>query len=365
MIDCGDPTPLENPQYEWVQCYASGELINPLAFGPQPISIVYDTTCGDDCRIAVRLSGYNGAPDVCEGPNFAKPNTVRVNPCAGHYPHQQYFTGYMGWWGYFVDDSNNKRLAAAIDKATEYGGNKAIGVHLSGASYGGTGSLLQSMRLDNITFVRADIPYTLFVQDFPEDSAGLAWEGQDRAVFDFTANADPDIYYRIHGSPLDTGVGFNLDIFDVCNDKCLSCFGTWHAAGHNVWLNGMPLYYLDDYPGPSSQLDVDKPLVAFCNSTANDFGVVGHYNLGLEWNIHTMDGDTIPLRYQPKPEQPTDVTVDVTLRGVSIDEAVVTWTFNTQRGIALNEGGKVYVPGLHMVAAEEYEAIELEGIPGC
>lgn len=364
MIVCEDPTPLQTPQFEWVQCYASGELISPISVtSTQPVSIVYDTTC-TDCIIEVGLSGYNGAPDVCLQPFGSGLNKVRINPCAGHYPHQNLYPNYYGWWGYFVDDSNTKRINAAIDAAENYGGARSRGVRMVGTSYGGTGAIMQSMVLDDVTVVHASVPFTLFVQDFPAQ-ATLAWEGQNYDVLDFRLNADPNTFYRIHGSPVDTAVVFNLDIFDECRNQQLACWGTWHDQGHNPWLAGMPLYYLDTFPGPDSRVQVGKPLVAFTNSSANQSGPVGHYNLGLEWNVHTMDGENIPLRYRAQQGQPSSAVFDVTVRGVTVIERYATWEFGSQRGIVEVTNGTATITGLSRISSDNYQVLELRGIPGC
>jgi hypothetical protein len=366
MMLCESPEPIpQTDNYEFIQCWASGDLISPVSVTEsQPVGIVRDKSCAGDCDIQVNLSGYSARPTVCEGGHYSKANTVVINPCPAHWPDHSLYSGYSGWWGYFVDDSNTKRLDAAIDKAQEYGGNRSKGVTMAGTSYGGGGVLMQNLVLDDITVVHSNVGYTLFVQDFLY-TAELAWEGQDRDALDFRLNANPETFYRIHGSPVDTAVKFNLEIFDICNEQRLACFGTWHDQGHNIWLTGMPTHYFSTYPGPDSRVSPDKPLVAFSNSTGNVDGPVGHHNLGLEWNTAEMDGDTIPLRYRPKEGQPVDVTVDVTVRGVTVPESVATWAFGDQSGGVVVDNYTVTIQGLELSNSEMYTNLELQGIPGC
>lgn len=365
MLDCGDPQPVQGTtRYEWVQCWASGELIPPISVDEvHPVSIVYDKNCAGDCDIKVTLPGYSGRPYNCTGAHFAAPNTVRVNPCPSHWPDHSLYSAYFGWWGYFVDDNPTKRIVAGINKAQEYGGDKARGVWLQGTSYGGTGVLMQSMVIEGVTVVHSNIGSTLFVADFPS-TAALAWEGQDYDALDFRVNAKPDVFYRIHGSPVDNATRFNMGIFDVCNQQRLSCWGTWHDAGHNVWLNGMPTWYLNTFPGPHSTVQPDKPFVAFSNSTANDYGPIGHHNLGLEWNTAGMTDNVFPIRYRPKEGQPADVTFDITLRRVQLD-GWLAWALGEQSGITLVEGGEFTITGLSLSGGEAYTGLQLTTIPGC
>ena len=162
----------------------------------------------------------------------------------------------------------------------------------------------------------------------------------------------------MNGSPADTSVVFDLEFFDHCNTFQVSCFGTWHNAGHNFVEPGVNLPWYQRLPGPDTDIRLDNMLVAFTNSTANHqwCGVDawgndipcarGHFNLGLAWNTAQMTDTAtqvvMPIRYQRTtgisggvPDQPISATFDATVRRVKnlplTVGTVVNWVLGAQR----------------------------------
>ena len=308
--------PVAYTWFDHVQCYYEGAPISYM--------VPHDFTTGD---IHVLLAGYSANPVHCVNANHAKFDTVVVKPCAGHYPNQALYPDLNGWWGYFIDDRNTRKIEAGIAYAKSLGGEQ---VEIHGTSYGGTGAIMQSTQVD-AAIVRADIPHTLFVKNFPAN-ATLAWGDNDRSALDFRLNANESTYYLIGGSPQDDVVTFDLDIFNECDRQRLACVGKWHDNGHSAMgtPQGHPVRY-------------DEPLVAF-----NGAGVWGEdsYATGLDW-ITVGEG-----HYLLTAETPT--TADVTVRRSGLPDGVYL------PGPTVVDGGKFTIEDLSLPTE-----IQLTRIPGC
>lgn len=237
------------------------------------------------------------------------------------------------------------------------------------------------------------------------------------------------VYFRAVGDPTtDNLVKFDIRFFaEWCNNNKIACYGNWHHGGHasyepfsnapsfgpiqtapacNHQLNP-PANCVPDpaFSGPDSDVRLDRMLPVFTNSTGNHLNAVrGHYNMGLEWHSNVFNVDTeslvlIPIRYRARsnfgtgakwcpsptctpaqfipdtenaiPNQPTDITVSLTLRRVSKfalpQGRRVKWTMNAQNGLPLQTGyvivqktGEVTVDNLQMRSSTAYAGFVLE-----
>jgi hypothetical protein len=191
----------------------------------------------------------------------------------------------------------------------------------------------------NIAIVHSNVPTTLPVKKrWPSEQAmQLAWQGYDVTLLDFRVAAQmglaDNVYYRVNGSPADTVVDFDLEFFSLCDRYKLSCFGTWHNAGHNIQETGINLPFSELFTDPAQDVRRDKMLVSFNNATSdrvfdNDGKPYsrGWYALGLTWHsggffLDREDIVLIPIKYTRftdigagTPDQPDRSTFDVTIR---------------------------------------------------
>jgi hypothetical protein len=410
----GDPDDIvcDDPAYfsSWSHylCNFPGQSIyvpNNVALSyPVSFLVPYWLPGNNSIRLRLFFGGYNPSGSVCTTRGYTEPGFIVIKNCPGHYPNIYDYTvdGVVpyGWWGQFFGDSNGHRIAVSLSKASGQWSasiDQMAGIMLKGQSYGGTGSILQSVMLPDpawqsqISIVWAQIPRTLFVAPDPVPGNGihegglywysarvqLAWGSYDPDNADIIKQADSvrHIYYRLNGSPVE-GEGFDLDFFrDLCDARKVACFGTWHSDGHKIAESGVNLPFYDLHSSPDMDVRLDQILPVFTNSTANHWGPRGHFNLGLEWAhgdtfVDTADIISVPIRYRRRtsmggeiPDQPISATFDVTLRRVkNIDLSPGTqyaWVFGNQSGFSSASQGAVTVKGLTLESSTEYTELQM------
>jgi hypothetical protein len=378
---CDDAQPFTGA-WSRVQCNFSTEPFLPPGQNMDfPAAYIIPNHMPEDysTHVVVDLHGYTGAPQVCENDDGARANSLVIKNCAAHYPnHNNYARNGnvpMGWWGIFEGtNSNGFRISESIARAFEkytHSIDWGRGITLQGTSYGGTGAILQSMLLPNevarrfISVVHANVPHTMFVKKDPNPSDGVderghyyrdpavqwAWDDFDTSKADFAVAAAKGrvdhIYYRINGGTNDSLGIVDLDFFRICDQHKIACFGTWHQAGHEIAEPGINLPFGALYNSPEQDVRADQVLPVFTESTANNWGERGHYNLGLSWNSADMEvslGEAIsvPIRYlrytniAPLPDQPVKASFNITLRNLRVTEwergSTLTWSLGDQSG---------------------------------
>lgn len=404
QILCGDNQPI-NARYNRVECdFSEQPYIPPAATQAFPASVIVPTPLPHDysLRLVADLHGYTSIPRVCENDNGAEQGVLLLKNCASHYPsHVDYRingTLPMGWWGIFGGvNSNGYRLSETARHALENYTDSidwASGITLRGTSYGGTGSILQSMLMPQgralITVVQANIPHTLFVKQDPDsgdnvDERGhyyrdpavqLAWGDVDPAEADFAraaaANKISHIYYRINGATNDNLGIVDLDFFRYCDEYKIACFGTWHTGGHNTSEPGVNLPFTALYTAPEMDVKLGQLLPVFTHSSANNWGARGHYNLGLSWNSSGIERSAnklvVPIRYKrstqlgPLEDQPRDATFNLTLRHVGkmrfFRGKTLYWTLGSKSGtttVSLRGSKNVItINGLNLDSSDDY-----------
>lgn len=381
--------------YKKVQCAVrDSAYIPPTANWEYPVTFIVPQNAGPH-RIRVKLSGYSARPyDFCTDLNFSQADAIVVKPCAGHFPdydmHAVNGVKPLGWWGRYRGDSNSMRLGLSLSRALQEGNpDLDAGIMLEGSSYGGTGSILQSMMLrqsdafwgEQIAIVQANVPHTLFVKNWSDYAPiNIAWEGYDRSGADVEtqmANGSlNNIYYRVNGSPADTSVIFDTEFFRLCDRYTIACFGTWHAAGHNLVEQGINLPFTALYAAKEMDVRLDNMLPVFTNSTANHWGAQrGHYNLGLSWAAGIYLGASklgvaIPVRYKAHrnigggvPDQPNSATFDLTIRRMENFSAKVGtqlhWELGEQTSgtVEVTVEGEVTIKGLQLTDSIYYTGL--------
>ncbi len=399
-MDCEEPEYFS--RFKKVQCEVSNKAyVPPTSSWSYPVALIMPQSPGPH-RIQLKMSGFNARPYAfCTGLDFAKAGFIVVKPCAGHFPdwdmHKVNGVQPLGWWGWYRGNSNSMRIGLSLTRAgIEESADIAGGIHLEGASYGGTGAILQSMMLrqvdswwgELIAVVHANVPHTLFVknwQNYPP--VDVAWEGYDRKGADVEtqmANGSlDDIYYRVNGSPADVSVIFDTEFFELCQRYTIACFGTWHAAGHNPVETGINMPFNALYAGPDMDVRLDEMLPIFTNSSANHWGEErGHYNLGLSWHqgdyfVDNTEGVIVPLRYKAHtnigggvPDQPNRATFDLTIRRIhnfpTVVGSRVRWELGNHASgtVEVTKEGEVSIKNLTLATSEDYTSLVLTSVSG-
>ncbi len=395
-----------NRNYDRVQCTFSREpYTTPGGTSSFPASYVIPHVMPADAktRIVVDLHGYTALPVSCTDNNGALAGTIVIKHCAAYYPDHRAFAVKgslpMDWWGIFKGiNGNGYRIAESLARALEKWGQSidlGRGFTLRGTSYGGTGAILQSMLLPQgsnlVSVVQANIPHTLFVnadtdgdsidergQYFRDPAVRLAWEDFDITKADFAKAAAKGtvshIYYRINGATNDNLGRVDLDFFRLCEKHRIACFGTWHQGGHSIAEAGVNLPFGQLFDSPQQDVRLDQVLPVFTRSTANNWGVRGHYNLGLAWDasgiVNTQDTLSVPIRYRRHtnlgklPDQPLYATFDLTLRNSAAQKRWrgqdLEWTLGALSGrTQVSSNGTITIPRLQLKSSEAFTALKV------
>ncbi|MFT4518890.1 MAG: hypothetical protein ACI9JM_001279 [Halioglobus sp.] len=428
-LDCADPIAI-NASQDRVQCYFAarapwvpagmtvaspgGNSSAEPGAGRYPVTFQLPRVSGaaaksnnsKKLRLELYLHDDSGQGDsvaACESNAVVPAGYLQVRNCAGGYPSRNSYTvnGVVpnGWWGPFgghinpaaASNADGTRLISSVSEIQKRHPGRVdwwAGFRMRGTGMGGTGAILQSIGLPEdfgrklLVIVEAQLPHTLFVKDELPHSpeAQLAWGGFKRESLDFEKAAAAGevswIYYRINGSTEDDRGRVNLDFFRACDEFRIACFGTWHKGGHQLSEPGIKLptaLFTDD----KQDVRLDTILPVFTQSTANNWGKRGHYNLGLSWDAAGIrSGEkliVVPLRYQqfknlsqspvtkPLPDQPEQATFNLTLRRTGAFRKMkgqpLNWSLvgTDQKGTTVVAAdGSITVEGITLASAATY-----------
>lgn len=235
----------------------------------------------------------------------------------------------------------------AIDVTTE-------GIAIMGNSLGMGGAIMQTMILPDpwrarLAFVSGDIGATLpriqgttkYTNWLADSGDGMAfWDGIDFSIQCLTDPIVRGMHYRHRFSSndsnySDSGTSTQLPWVNLCETNKISLVAVWVNNGHQATEAGITFRDIRSFEGESN-CTIDKAHPCFTNSSGNyptaqadrlDVATYprGHYNLGLIWDhdnvVDSASEIIFPLRYSRAtsmggsiPDQPTDITVDVTPR---------------------------------------------------
>lgn len=353
-----------------------------------------------------------------------EPGKIIINNSLASCPSRALWNNSQDWGGIaygpagVAGESLGWRYSAALTKSLETWGAAVdvnAGVQLEGTSYGGTTAILQTLLMKDeywrsrVTKVNASISNTLFVRkdfDVPYTANGVndygwywrgpnngstvapavlaAWKTYDYTLADLMVPANAakvkGTYFRHVGDQTtDTTVYSDSDFFRLfCQGNRIACYGSWHAGGHITGGepgNNVPLGL---FSGGDSDVRLDRILPVFTNSTGNNWNRTrGHYNLGLEWHSNAFNVDNpslvlLPIRYRHhvnlgngQPDQPDQITVDLTLRRIVNFPLPVgkklNWTFAAHAGypqqtgkVTVTTAGEVTIPNLTMKSVSAF-----------
>lgn len=393
--------------------YPTGDKYTPpWATERAPVSFLVPNNPSGKVQLRYYFDGWAARPIGCIDPGRYQHGYLTAKVCPDAYPDSAVNddeSGQRRWTYYGPLGGENyvvKRVAGAMHYAWEHwrelvDWNK--GIMLEGSSYGGHGSIMLAMNMedsktrDAISVVRAitahsnvSAPGRFYDTDF---ALSNSWREVGRDVGDFEASiARGDfnhIYFRAIFSPADTTVQSKLEVVDWCEQYRIPCFLTYHNGGHWVREDGFNITE-QTFTDPNQTPSIIKPVTAFNHSTANSDGPLrGHYNLGLSWHtadiISTRELVSIPYRYKRHtgfgkgvPDQPEQVTFSPTIRPSKM--AVLydfgqehaqhyqvgqryDWVFGDRSGtVEVIVGGEITIHGLTLDSSDDYTRLELRPV---
>jgi len=383
--------------------------IHNLGHYPVTYQVPQGLKGGEKMTIGVTLYGWFGGSSYCENFGDAAPNSIAIRNCSSEYPLGSFDAG-LGWWSYFGAAQNNgvasnadgERIAESVLSVMARHADSVdadAGITFGGNSYGGGGSIIQSMVLpriqNHIALVYSIVPTMLLVKNelvlspYPKVAWGKNMDQETLDSLDFRKVAPSgklnNIFYRIVSGSDDDRNSFDAEFYVICNQYKMPCLGTWHKGGHSGAEPGINLTS-DVYPDPKMKSRLDRVLPVFTNSTANtkitttigtNGNVIatteprGHYNLGLSWNDSGILQDagqlTMPLKYKayknfssdqvskPFPDMLDNITASVTIRRSKIfmmaPGDTIKWSFGTV-GAADYKSGTVKADSLGEVTID-------------
>lgn len=364
---------------------------------PVQFSVPNACTAANKCALQLYLHPYTSHfPLFCNsnGPR-SELGSIVISNCSDSEGN----TGH-GWWG---PGQAGKRMGVSANKAVELFASRInfmAGMTLTGASQGGLGSILHSMRwVDeswrrHITVVDAAIHDWFFVapDGYYWRNPGIAktWAGYDIALLDVESNMAAGrldrIYYKLFWNSDDTTSNpRNAEFHILADQHGIATFGVWTKNGHSpVCEKGINLPCSQRFSGPFAhslwefQPLLDKAYSAFCHSSANRAcDGRGHHNLGLERDyINTVDAVDrlqIPIRYRQHTgtgsaclEQPPSATFSLTLRDQLYNkfkfvagEVVHVRVGDTHGAVLIQKTGEVTIPGITLPSSASYTNVEV------
>jgi hypothetical protein len=387
------PTVMQNPAYAKTECTLLGTTYS--AGGNIPIKFVAPVAKGK-YPLVIHRHGYTRYPITCQnddGVILASAGVIVMEPCAVYWPDQLQFSNFpsqpmsgsnpplMNWGGPWKG-ANPEGMAAGEAYETAYSLfsiDAGAGVTIEGTSEGGTFGVLQSMIApyllqSQIAIVDATSPQTNLDFYYKDPAVRMAWGNFDISQLNFETVAASgkldNIYYRIRGGTNDTLGLIDLDFFRTCDRFRISCFGTWDLGGHNADGEAGVNLPRGTYNEGQPPIRLDQPLPVFTQSTSNQWGPRGHYNLGLAArNTRTSDGNMLgELRYKrctnlgaDIPDQPDSATFDFTLRRIKATVGqVFTYTIGAQSGVVtVEKTNEITIPGITLASSNYYTTLTM------
>ncbi len=348
----------------------------PIQF-PMSVKIGADATEAEPGRLRIYLH-----PDEGGSGSFATDGSSNCWACRDeieiHPVEQKYSVSEGNWWlksGTPVANYNGNQIAGSIDYALSRWGDRidtAKGYILKGKSLGGAGVMHQPFILrsdvrNKIAIVDAVIGRMMVPKN---DTATIGYDDQslyDEIDIRLQWPKVQNIHYHWAGGSNDNLGTFDVEFFHICEQRKISCSGTWLQSGHSTVEGGYalsPALFLDS----DQDVTLDKILPVITNNTSNYLGATrGWYNRGIVWNhsaiTETAAQITIPIKYDAIPQvhadlplQPSVVTFSVTLRHESLFNATnVSWVFGGQSGgVSRGEDGLITIDGLSLTSGSGY-----------
>ena len=390
-VYCSDP-PVVKGGYTTQKCEFKGGRYHPPGYEGKnhPVMFIYPTS-GKDLVPTINLQGY-ASLNYCDTPAAGAEGKLLIRLCASWYPDMvPYYPSMMDWNGPLAGtNSQGWRIASSMEYAAHRWGDILdldAGYGCEGSSAGATGCLLQAMLMHgflaqlDVATIHGTRPHVLFIKNQFSRAVAVqnAWRGVDETRADPRKHPDwlEHIYLSMHGGSNDDLGLMDIEAAKLCEDYELACFFTWDMGGHSADGEAGVNFPRGLYQAPYQSVRLDSVLPAITHSTGNNWNPDrGHLNLGFSWVLvkpyyqSTDDRVVMPLRYKRHtnigggvPDQPQEVTFDVTLRRVEAAKAGQQWSysFGNQAGtITAGEDKILRVKDLHLTSSDKYTGLVLE-----
>lgn len=389
QLNCAAPVPVTTGSaYKMVQCWIRGY---PYALDTAHVSIILPPTPRAD--LVISRHGYTRFPITCVNNNGSSPGQIVIKTCAAYEPDQLIYgsnPALYPWGGPFLGINNEGYVAAAAIEwaAMHYSIDWTHGITLQGSSEGGDFAIFQSMIMPEpwrsmISTVDAKRVFTLFtkLQCVPNVACKLrdaqrAWGNYDISQLDvekfFASGRADNIHFSIDGATNDNLGYVDVEFFRLCDKYKISCRGTFDLGGHELYGESginLPRQTYEDFTNRPRN---DRPRVIFTESSINNYGARGYYNIGLAGYASSNDWVNGTLHIQVRFLRPTVsggdfdpiaywTTTNVTIRGIKLAVGdIIHYSMGDESGEALVlKDGEVTIPYLTLESSTTYTTLEI------
>jgi len=396
VVDCPTEKTDGNNAWSWFLCelkIANEPYLSPYGID-MPMSYMTPTSRNLSSKNPARIRIFLHPDDGGSGAFVTGPSSFafRQDTIEIHNQEERYQDNPRGsWWGFSggqigkVENYNGRRIAASIDYVLQRYGNRISldkGIHLVGKSLGGAGVMHQSMILpkyqNKIAIVDAIIGL-MIIPKCCEEQVKKAWGGTE-----LFSSVDirkqwrkvQDIHFYWRGGANDNYRRFDLEFFELCEQRKISCSGVWLQSGHGIKEKGYTVN-MSLFTDSNQDITLDKILPVITNNTSNYHGKLrGYHNRGISWHHAQIVDDTekieIPLRYTAQknlgpelPDQPDRVSFSITPRHINNFKVVpgdnLPWAFGEQSGTAVvGNDGLFTINDLMLKSGESYRLLSIK-----
>ena len=395
LVDCPSEKTKGNNRGDWFLCrldIANEPFLSPYGVD-MPMSFMTPVSSNFSSSKPARIRVFLHPDDGGSGAFVTGPSSFafRQDAIEIHNQEERYKNNpKSSWWGYSggqvgkVENYNGRRIAISIDYLLKRYGHKVDlgkGIHLVGKSLGGAGVMHQSMILpkyqDKIASVDSVIG-SMIMSKCCRSTVKNSW-GMDR--FDevdirLQWKKVQNTHFHWRGGSNDSLGRFDLEFFELCEQRKISCSGVWLRSGHGIKEKGYTLN-MSIFTDNNQDVTLDKVLPVITNNSSNYHGKLrGYHNRGISWHhariVDSAEKIQIPLRYIAQknlgpelPDQPDTVSFSVTPRHIANFKIVsgdkITWNFGSQSGIAVvNSDGLFTIDNLMLKSGESYKTLDVK-----
>lgn len=395
VVDCPAERTDGNNAWSWYLCelkIANEPYLSPYGID-MPMSFMTPASRNFSSEKPARVRIFLHPSDGGSGVFVTGPSSFsfRQDTVELHNQEERYKGNPQGsWWGYSggqtgkVANYNGRRIATSIDYVLQNYGSRIDldkGIHLVGKSLGGAGVMHQSMVLpkyqDKIASVDAIIA-SMIIPKCCRSTVQAAWGANffDDVDVRLQWRKVQNIHFHWRGGSNDSLGRFDLEFFELCEKRKISCSGVWLQSGHSIKEKG---YKVDMALFTDAKQDVtlDKILPVITNNTSNYHGKLrGYHNRGISWYhaqiVDEVEKIEIPLRYLAQknlgpelPNQPDRISFSITPRHIINFKVTpgdkLSWAFGEQSGTAVvGNDGLLTINNLMLKSGVSYRLLSIK-----
>lgn len=395
LVDCPSEKTKGNNRWNWYLCrlgIAKEPFLGPYGID-MPMSFMTPVSSNFSSNKPARIRVFLHPDDDGSGVFVTGPSSFafRQGTIEIHNQEERYQDNPGGsWWGFSggqvgkIENYNGRRIAVSIDYILKRYGNQVDlekGIHLVGKSLGGAGVMHQSMIIpkyqDKIASVDSVIG-SMIIPKCCRSTVQSAWGASqfDEVDIRLQWRKVQNIHFHWRGGSNDSLGRFDLEFFELCEQRKISCSGVWLRSGHGIREKGYTLN-MSIFTDSNQDVTLDKILPVITNNSSSYHGKLrGYHNRGISWHhariVDSAEKIQIPLRYIAQknlgpelPDQPDTARFSVTPRHIANFKIVsgdkVSWSFGGQSGIAVvNDDGLFTIENLMLKSGESYKTLNIK-----